>query len=255
MDNSSLNKKVDQRIKLTLNQTLFHYSFMLVPLFVIAYEFYYKLSGNTIVNEFSGTAKLVLIVLSLIIGYLKWRELLYSQLNVKRTTKQFEKAVLASANKMNWNITNFENNIVEATASRKWIRGILKIIIRRESDSVLINSRTDSRLISPPDLFGANKTHTSTFLHYYQISNTVKDLKENVIKDVNDEEVQILKEPEWNFKNTLKRLIAYLFSLGFLGIGLATWHYDGFSFYALLFSALGCSYVLLDIYVMWVKTK
>src|SRR6056297_2884231 len=99
MKNRTVHIKSDQRVILSTWQTIGHYSFMLVPLIFPAFELFYKLSGKTTVNSFSNTFQLICVLVSLVIGYFKWRELSYYLLEESRSDKEFENAVLASANK------------------------------------------------------------------------------------------------------------------------------------------------------------
>ncbi len=248
--------KSDKRVTLSFWQTLGHYSFMLVPLMIPALEIYYKLIGKTAVNSFSIITNLIFVVLSLIIGYLKWQELAYYQLNEKRTDEEFENAVFASANRLKWKITNLKNNVVEAIAFNRWKnRDPQKITIKREENSILINSMIEPGFLSVPDFLGINKKNRSTFLHYYQYSNKLKDLNEKVVNRLKDEEGQFENEPEWGFKNTFKRIIAYLFSLAFLSLAIAIYKFDGFIPVVPILGLIGSIYIILDVFLLIKKWK
>lgn len=248
--------KSDKRVILNTWQTIGHYSFMLVPLIFPALELFYKLSDKTIVNSFSTKFQLICALFSLAIGYFKWRELFYYSLEESRSDKEFENAVLASANKLNWRIDNLDNSKVDATAFNLWkSRDSQLIQIERQKSKIQISSIIEPGFLSVPDVFGVNKRNINTFLHYYYHSNTIENLNEKVIQHLKDEELKIENEPEWNLKNTLMRLIAYLFCLGFLSLGIAIWNSDGFSFLVLFLCLLGLSYIVFDIYVMWTKRK
>jgi len=67
------------------------------------------------------------------------------------------------------------------------------------------------------------------------------------------ENIEIENEPEWSLKNTLKRLIAYVFSFGFLAMAIAIWRNGGFRFSILLLIIFGSFYIVFDVYVMWSK--
>jgi hypothetical protein len=256
MKNKTAHIKSDKRVVLSNWQTIGHYSFMLVPLMFPAFELFYKLSGKTMVNSFSTTFQVICVLVSLTIGYFKWRELSYYLLEESRSDKEFENSVLASANKLKWRINNLDNSKVDATGYNPWkSRDSQLIQIERQKSKIQISSIIEPGFLSVPDFFGINKRNINTFLHYYYQSDKIEDLNEKVIQHLKDEEQKIENEPEWNFKNTLKRLIAYLFCFGFLGLGFAIWKSDGFSFIALFLCLLGLSYIVFDIYVIWTKRK
>jgi hypothetical protein len=256
MDKNIHHTKSNKRVALSFWQTLGHYSFMLVPLMFPTLELFYKLSGKTAVNTFSIETKIIFILISLIIGVFKWRELNYYEIDIQRTDNEFENAVLAAANKLHWRINHFNGNEVTATAYNPWKSRDFQIIrIQRQKSKVLINSIIEPDFLSVPDFFGTNRKNRNTFLHYYNQSNKIENLNEKVIQHLKDEEQKIENEPEWNLKNTLKRIVAYLFCVGFLSLGIAIWNSDGFSLLALFLCLLGISYIVFDIYVIWTKRK
>lgn len=229
---------------------------MLIPLIFPGFEVFYNLSSKTTGNTFSTSTHLIFIGLSLLVAYLKRKELNFIQLNEKRTNKEFENAVLATANKLSWNIINFNDSLVEANAFNTWkSRDPQRITIVRKANKVLINSMFEPGFPSVPDLWGINKKNELTFLHYYQQSNNDKKLNERVIQNLKDEEDRIENEPEWSPKNSLKRIIAYIFSLSFLALGITIWKEDGFNLVVVLFGIIGSVYVIFDLYVMWKKMK
>ncbi len=246
--------KSDKRVVLRTWQSIGHYSFMLVPLMFPAFELFYKLSGKTAVNTFSISAQLIFVLVSIVIGYLKWRELSYYQLEESRSDNEFENAVLTSANKLNWRIDILDENKVEAIRYNAWkSRDSQLIRIERQKDRILINSIIEPGFFSVPDFFGINRKNRNIFFHYYYQSDKVENLNERVIQTLRNEEEDIENEPEWSFKNTLKRIIAYLFCLSFLSLGIAIWNSDGISFLVVFLCLLGVSYIVFDIYVIWTK--
>jgi len=248
--------KSDKRVILSFWQTLGHYSFMLVPLMFPAFELYYKFSGKSVVNSFSTTTQIVFVLVSLIIGYFKWRELNYYETKEQRTDKEFEDAVLATANKLKWRIDSFEKSKVIGTGYNPWkSRDAQTINIERLPNKVQISSMMELGFISVPDFFGVNKTNRDTFLKYYYKSKTVESLNEKVIQQLQAEEDRIENEHEWSLKNTLKRIIAYVFSLGFWLLGIAIWKYEKSIIALIIFGLMGSSYILFDFYVMWTKRK
>ncbi len=256
MNKNSHHIKSDKRVALSFWQTLGHYSFVIVPLMFPAFELFYKLSGKTAVNTFSVGTQIIFILISLIIGIFKWRELNYYEINEQRTDKEFEDSVLAAANKLNWRIDYFKENEVVATGYNPWkSRDSQTIKIERKKNKVLINSMMELGFITVPDFFGVNKQNRNTFLNYYYISNKIESLNETVIQKLKEEEDRIENEPEWSLKNTLKRIIAYIFSLGFWAIGIAIWNHDKSIGPLLIFGIIGSSYIIFDIYVMWTKKK
>lgn len=247
--------KSDKRVALNFRQKLGHYSFVLVPLMIPTFELLFRLSGKTAVNTFSTRIQLLFILLSIIIGIFKWRELSYYEINEPRSDKEFEHAVLATANKLNWRIDVFNKNQVIATAYNPWkSRDAQTIIIERKPNKVLINSMMQLSFITVPDFLRVNKLNRNTFLNYYHHSNKIENLNDKVIQELKEQEDKLENEPEWNLKNTIKRIIAYIICLGFLGIALATWKYEGFNLAVVLFGIIGSSYILIDLYVMWTKS-
>lgn len=249
-------RKSKKRIVLSFWQTMQHYSFVLIPLFIIGIDLYYKLSDKSTVNSFAPTTQLIFVFISLIIGYFKWRELSYYELDVSRTDSQFENAVLATSNKLNWIVNTLNNSNAEAISRDPWKSSdnqSIKII--RLSNKVMINSMTEPNIISAPDLFGLNMKNRNTFLHYYYVSNKVENLNEEVIRNLKDEEEKIENKSEWNMKNTLRRIALYTLCFGFIGIGWAIWKYEGFNFMVLLCLIIGISYIAIDMYILWTKMK
>lgn len=247
-------RKSKKRIVLSFWETMQHYSFVLIPLFIPGIALYYKLSDKSTVNSFAPTTQLIFVFISLLIGYIKWRELNYYELDESRTDSEFENAVLATANKINWIVNTLNNNNAEAISRDPWKSSDFQSIkIIRLSNKVMINSMTEPNIISVPDLFGLNMKNRNTFLHYYYISNKVENLNEEVIRYLKGEEERIENEPEWNMKNTLRRIALYILCLGFMGIGLAIWKYDEFNFGVLLCLIIGISYIAIDIYILWTK--
>lgn len=248
--------KSDKRVILSFWQTLGHYSFMLVPLMFPAFELFYKMSGKTAIDAFSNTANVLFVIASLIIGFFKWRELNYYELEVSRSDGEFENAVLATANKLNWRINFFDNNKADAIGYNPWkSRDFQSIKIERYKSKVMINSMIEPDFISVPDFFGINRTNRNTFFQYYDNSIKIENLNEKIIQQLKDAEEKVENEPEWNLKNTLKRIIAYIFSFGFWALGIAIWKHEGSMIALILFGLIGSSYILFDVYVMWVKKR
>lgn len=212
--------KSKKRIVLSFWQTIQHYSFVLIPLIILGIDLYYKLSDKSTVNSFAPTTQLIFVFISLIIGYFKWRELNYYELDESRTDSQFENAVLATSNKLNWIVNKLNNNNAEAISRDPWKSSDFQSIkIIRLSNKVIINSMTEPNIISAPDFFGLNRKNRNTFLHYYHISNKVENINEEVTNYLKDEEGQLENEPEWNMKNTLRRIALYTLCFGFIAIG------------------------------------
>ena len=256
MTKNNLYRKSKKHVVLSFWQTIGHYSFMLVPLLIPGIELFYKIIGKTTVNTFSTSTQLILVLASLIIGYFKFREPNYYELEEPRIDKEFENAVLAAANKLKWRINYLDKNKAIARGYNPWkSRDAQTIKIERLNNKVLINSMIEQDFISVPDFLGINRTNRNTFLQYYFNSNKIENLNEKVIQHLKDEKEKIENEPEWSLKNTLMRLIAYIFCFGFLGIGFAIWKYEGFNLAVVLLIIIGLSYFLFDIYVMWTKLK
>lgn len=256
MKKKKKNIKSNKRVVLSFWQTLGHYSFILVPLMFPAFELFNKSSDKTAVSTFSVKTHILFILISLIIGVFKWRELNYYEIEEQRTDKEFENAVLATANKLKWRIDYFKENKVIATRYNPWkSRDSQTIKIERKQNKVLINSMMELGFITVPDFFGINRENRNTFLNYYYESNKTEKLNEKVIQQLKEEEDRIENEPEWSLKNTLKRIIAYIFSLGFWTIGILIWNYNKSIVPLTIFGILGSSYIVFDIYVMLTKRK
>lgn len=248
--------KSDKRVTLSFWQTVGHYSFMLVPLMFPAFELYYMLSGNPAVNTFSPRTYIVFVLVSLAIGIFKWRELTYYELREQRSDKEFKNAVLAAANKLNWQIDYFKKNEVVATGYKPWrSRDPQTIRIEKRHNKVLVSSMMELGILSVPDFFGVNRLNRKTFLSYYFESNKVEKLNEEVIQQLKEEEERVENESELSPKNTLRRIIAYMFSLAFLALGIALWKYGESTLALVIFGLLGLSYIVLDICVLLMKRR
>lgn len=244
------------RMKLSTLQYLGHYSFMLVPLILPGMDLFFKIRGEVAVNSFSATTHLICISLSLVIGYFKWKELKFYEVKGYRTDEEFESAIFATSNKLKWNIIELENNYVEALNLNAGLSlDYQKITILRHKNKVWINSIIDPGLFSTNDIFGFNRRNRSTFIKHYHHSNLKEDINERVIQELIAEEARIENEPEWNIKNTLKRLVIYLFSFVFIVIAIAIYKYDGFHWSVPIFVVIGSFYIVLDIYVLIIKKR
>lgn len=242
---------INGRMALTPLKSLSHYSFALLPLLFPIMDVYDLLFDPDMGESLFGRGVLFFTILSVVIAVIKWRELKFRYFKGQLTDKQFENAVYATANKLNWNITEIDKDHVVAEAHDLWkSRDPQLITIVRTKNSVAINSMMDSFLISIPDLFGVNRTNEFTFLTNLKRTKKEEDLNDVVIKELKDEEERIENDPEWSFKNVLKRIIAYIFSFAFFAFGVALWVYDGFSFMVIPLLILGSFYVILDIYVI-----
>jgi hypothetical protein len=256
MKNRTLYTKSNKRVVLSIWQILGHYSFMLIPLILPSFELFYKLNGKTSVNTFSTSIQLIFVLASLVIGYFKWKELSYYLIEESRSDNEFESAVLASANKLNWIINNLDKSRAEAIGYNPWKSSDSQTIrIERQNNKILFNSMIEPGFFSVPDFFGVNRKNRDTFFYYYYHSNKVENLNEWVIEHLKNEEEKIENESERNLKNTIKRVIAYIFCLGFLSLGIAILKSDGISFLVFFLCLLGLSYIVFDIYIMWTKRK
>ena len=259
MTSKQLNRKPkyqisDKCIILDFWQTIGHYSIVLIPLILSAIEIFYKLIDKTIFNPFSTSTKLLFLLASLIIGYFKWKELNYYEIEEFRSDKEFKESILATANKLNWNITELSSKKVKARGYNPWkSRDAQSITIERSNDRIRINSMNEIGLMSGPDFTMANKRNRNTFLHYYHHSNKIENLNRKVIQHLKAEEAKLENESEWSLVNTLKRIIAYLFCFAFIGIGLAIGQSDRISFIVLFLCLIGLSYIVFGLYVMWTK--
>jgi hypothetical protein len=246
-----------KRIFLNSWQTIEHYSFILFPLIVLLYFVFNEGKSNDGESLYESKIILFLILLSVVVSYLKWKELAFYQLDERRSDVEFENAVLASANKLEWEIVEFKNDFVEAIASNIWkSNDHQKIVIIREENRVLINSMNEPSLVTLPDfILGLNKKNCKTFLHYYYYSNMIQDLNEKVLKNLKEKEEHIENENEWSFINIMKRVIAYIVSLGFLGLAYIFYIQRGLDIFTLLLILFGTLYVIIDLYVIFKKMR
>lgn len=244
-----------KRIQLNSWQKLGYYSFMFLPLIIPFMEMYSALRNVEVDKSFPISYTLICVSLSMLIGYFKWRQLVYYETLEIRTDYQFKEAVYAAAADGNWKIVSIKNNSVEAEAYSYLSRDPQKITIERSKHSVKINSMIEPGILSVPDFFGANRTNIGTFFFYYLLSDRVENLVDQVTQDWKAEEQRIENEPEWNLKNTFKRLIAYCFSLIFFIGGIALWKYEGFNIGVPFLLIFGSFYIVFDVYVMITKWK
>lgn|GEM_PF-3539257 len=250
------NQLTDQNSRITLNplQYLFHFSFALLPLIFPSLELYYRINNIEKVNSFPLIVHVVAIGLSLIIFYLKWREIKIDRIYESRTDEEFKLSVLATANKLKWDINELQKYKVIATATDSWSRYSQKITINRTKHYVEISSLMDPYFLSVPVFFGVNKNTKTIFFDFYIRSKTEKDINDKVIQDLKDEEYRIENEPEWNLKNSLKRIIAYVFCSVFIFISAITLLLEELTFLEIIIGSIsglvGISYIIFDIYVI-----
>ena len=242
------------RLKLNSIQYLGHFSFVLIPLLLPGMELYYKLTNGQTSNAFPFYSHLLVLLLTGIIIYVKWKELHIKRIYEIRTDKQFKDAVFATANKLNWDIEKLDKQNIIAYGNRQWSSQTAKIQINRKPGYVEVSSIFQP-FLSPPDLFGRNRKNMSTFLYNYILSNKEPNINETTVNKIKEEEERIENESEWNFKNALKRIVAYIVSLGFLALGWAIYKSDGFSFLILILAIVGLFYPAVDIYVMIKKAR
>lgn len=246
--------KSDKRVVLSFWQSIGHYSFVLIPQIPLMFEVYALITGDSFSNTFSISTYIFLGVVSILIGYLKWNELHYYEFNEGRNDDEFENAVLAASNKQRWGILEVNNKKVDAIIN-DYRRNLQKIKIERDSGKVLINIISDVFFLEPPDLFGANKKIRNNFLHYYIKSNTVENLNEKVIQELETERKRKENESEWTLKNILRRIIAYLVSYAFIAVAMFIMSFEGPTLLVLFFLILGFYYLVVDAYFIFTKNK
>ena len=245
MNPINLHKKQTRKLKLNPIATIGHYSFALAPLMIPGMELYFKLNQIQNIHSFSSTTLLICFILSGIIIYLKWKELIIERIYQSRTDEEFNDAVLATANKLNWIIKDLNDCEMIATASNSWkSRSWSNIKINRQHNYVEVSSIFDP-FLSLPDFFGSNKKNRQTFLHNYLLSNQESSLNEKVIQQLNEEKERLENEPEWSFKNTLKRIVIYLFIFILLAVCVIIL-LDGFNFIVIPIGILCLGYLIMD---------
>ena len=255
MKQSTEHRIEKRRIHLTPLQTIGHYSFALFPLLFPAMDLYFQVTDKHVVNSFSSLANFICVGLSVLIIVLKHKELISERIYDSRTDEQFKDAVFATANTMKWNIMEFDHKKLKAIATNGWIGRDYSIIsVVRVTKYVEVQSNFDM-IMSLPDVFGINKKHRRVFLNNYILSSEVNDLNDRAINDIKRKEQAVENDSEWSLKNTLKRIIAYVFSLAFLSLGIFLWKYDGFSLVVPILIVLGTFYIVFDLYVMYTKVK
>lgn len=243
------------RLKLSPAQAIGHYSIVVLPMIVPVMDLYLYLMGIQPANNFSVMRYLVVSIITAIIIIQKWNELKIERIYEIRTNGEFKDSVLATANKLKWQIDKLDNKEMTATSLNNWkSRDSSKVKINRDDQFIEVSSVFDP-FLSLPDFFGINRKNRKTFLDFYLQSNLKSNLNQKVLKQIRNDEKRIENEPEWNFKNTLKRIVAYLLSLGFWAIAIAIWKYDGFSFIVPILAIIGSFYVVFDIYVILVKMR
>jgi len=240
--------KSKEAIQLSSYQYLMHFGIALFPLIFPAVHVFNKLGGVEVVNESSTQFLLGTVVVSILLAYGRWRDLRFYELSVSRTSEEFAQAVLSCEKKLYWVLIKFDDQNVEAITQQTFTQASAssRILIKRKSDKVLFYS---------DDVFlGFNKRQARTFFNYYLRAGNVQNLEAKVEAEIIKEEYQEDNEAEWNLKNTLKRVVAYLFSFVFIAIGVIIVVAENFHVMCLLFFAIGLAYPLLDIYVLLKKS-
>lgn len=245
MNPINLHSKETRKLKLNQIVTIGHYSFALAPLMIPGMELYFKLNHIQNIHSFSNTTLLICFILSGIIIYLKRKELIIERIYRSRTDEEFNDAVLATANKLNWIIKDLSDYEMVATAPNSWrSRSWSDIKINRQHNYVEVSSTFDP-FLSLPDFFGSNKKNRQTFLHNYLLSNQGSSLNEKVIKQLNEEKERFENEPEWSFKNSLKRIVIYLFIFILLAVCVIIL-LNGFNFIVIPIGVLCLGYLIMD---------
>lgn len=201
---------VNGRIVLPPFKIFSHYSIALLTLVFPVMDLYDLFFNSDIKESLLGRGTFIFASFSILIAIFKWRELKFQFFNGQLTDKQFENAVYATANMLNWKISEIDKEYVVAEAHDYWMsRDPQLITIIRTNNSIAVNSMIDAFLFSVPDLFGVNRTSENTFLTNLKRAQEEVNLNDVIIKELKDEEERIENEPEWSFKNILKRMSLY----------------------------------------------
>ena len=220
-----------------------------------AFELSYYIKGERPVQSFSNEFYIFVFIVSLIIIFSKYRELKFETFEIKRTSNEFMKSVYAASRKLGWGIIVCKENYIEAECYNVWrSRGWQKICIIRNDDGIAINSMIEPTFLAVPDFFGANKLNKKTFIEIYSRSNLVEDIFEVVSNEIKQEEQRIENEPEWNLKNSAKRIVAYVICLVLLALG-AVSIFENEILLGLIPSAIAIAYLALDFYILFKKRR
>jgi len=179
----------------------------------------------------------------------------FKKYGVKHSATNFKEAAKATAIELDWQIEKLDDLILIAKRYDDMVNWVgFRISIIRNESKIFENSIVEPEIGSHPFSFGRNARN----LEYFN-SNLIQSIKgENVILnaelEVKQAEEELENEPEWNFKNAAKRLIAYILILIFMTIFIFGFR-ESFDPKFIFIPIICIGYLLIDIKIMLLKRK
>jgi len=210
--------KQTKRLKLSRWDTLHHYSFVLLMLFVPGMTLFslFEICVTETYNGVRSADDLISVawpwfIPAVIFYFIQKRRLRFSEVKIDFTDDEFQEAIERTANEYEWEIELNNENIFRAYRSSKWTYYFGEMItVIKNKDRLLLNSIIDPNKRPSPVSSGWNKRNIDTLL-----KNLVDVKKDIPIQDQVDN-----FENQWTLKKVIIRLFAYPFCLFLIGSGI-----------------------------------
>jgi hypothetical protein len=236
------------RLKLSLWDKIQHYAFVLIILFIPIVDLYVKY----IKHEYSDISLIIdyiFIALAVYFTFYKYRSLAFKKYKINHSSSNFQSATEATAIELGWEVEKLNSHILiaESGCPTQW-DGIL-ITVLRDDHKIYFVSIIKPSLRSNPFSFGRNKKNFWTFSSNLIDSTNGVDVVQRAKAKADEEKMKSENEPEWNLKNTIRRIVIYLIILILFGVSIMILR-EGFHPYSILLLLICLGYVLMDVTIL-----
>lgn len=136
------------------------------------------------------------------------------------TAEQFQKANHAAAILNDWMVLSNRKDYFTAIKGVGWQWEGIKITAIHKNGITYLNSMVNPAISSNPFTFGMVKKNKVELIRQYQFILNGENVVDLAEKEIEKREVEFWDESEWNVKNLLKRIIGYVLSVPFMGLGI-----------------------------------
>jgi len=241
------------RVRLTLWETFSYYLAVLPILMftpILWMEEVYSNTGNDFPYGIVATIGIMLFFI-----YRQYSLLRFKKYAIKHTADQFKEAAKATAIDLKWDIETLDDSQLKANRndlSWSWVG--TRITIIRTDVKIYENSIVEPAIGAHPFTFGRAARNLNQFntnlLQAVEGENVLQNAELVAKKAKEDFE----NEPEWNLKNTFKRVIIYFVIVLLLGVSFMGLR-DQFHPLFVLVLVICIGYLVMDIFILIKKNK
>ena len=205
-----------KRVQFTRGETIEHWINCIPVLFFI--YFVGQAFMLTIFSSVDFPILSIILLVLLIIQKLFGQN--FKVINLEINGSQFKHSNKAAAILYEWNvITNREDGFV-AMKSSGWHWEGIRITVINSNGKLYLNSIVEPSYRANPFTFGSNKKNIRLLLEQYQMALEGADVIELANNEITKRENEFWQESEFNFINTIKRIIGYGLSIFFFGLSI-----------------------------------